>query len=347
VSGPGIAAFGGKIYTFGGNRYGSRQSVIEVYDPCTNTWPPELVDHMPAAGEPWAAATLGDKIYLAGGSFQGSADHLWCYDPATRLWDTNLPKLNIPRSAHELVVVNDCLFAIGGSGPPLNSVEWWRPGDTHWTLDESLNVARGYLGAESISNTIYAFGGVESGILSSVESAVICEPTAIPVTLDIKPGSCPNPLNLNSKGVLPVAILGSADFDVNQIDIASIRLADVAPIRSSYEDVATPVSDGNECDCNTAGSDGYTDLTLKFKTQEIVEELLKARGELVEGEQLTLSLTGALSDETSIEGADCIVIVGKVPKSIGAKIADVNGDGIVNMLDIALLAKSWLESSDD
>ncbi|MHC4365745.1 MAG: Kelch repeat-containing protein, partial [Planctomycetota bacterium] len=255
VSGPGIAAFGGKIYTFGGNRYGSRQSVIEVYDPCTNTWPPELVDHMPAAGEPWAAATLGDKIYLAGGSFQGSADHLWCYDPATRLWDTNLPKLNIPRSAHELVVVNDCLFAIGGSGPPLNSVEWWRPGDTHWTLDESLNVARGYLGAESISNTIYAFGGVESGILSSVESAVICEPTAIPVTLDIKPGSCPNPLNLNSKGVLPVAILGSADFDVNQIDIASIRLADVAPIRSSYEDVATPVSDGNECDCNTAGSD--------------------------------------------------------------------------------------------
>ena len=28
------------------------------------------------------------------------------------------------------------------------------------------------------------------------------------ITVDIKPGSCPNPLNLKSNGVLPVAILG-------------------------------------------------------------------------------------------------------------------------------------------
>ena len=118
VSWPGIATFGGKIYTFGGNRYGSKQSVIEVYDPNTNTW--QSAGNMPEPGEPFRAATLGDKIYLAGGGFQGEAvDHLWAYDPVSGAWDTDLPRMNFPRSAHELVVVGDCLFAIGGSDGPL------------------------------------------------------------------------------------------------------------------------------------------------------------------------------------------------------------------------------------
>jgi len=180
------------------------------------------------------------------------------------------------------------------------------------------------------------------------QTQVLClapEPPIISVALDIKPGSCPNPLNVDSKGVLPVAILGTVEFDVNQIDIASIRLERVAPIRSNYEDVATPVSDGNECECTTEGPDGYTDLTLKFKTPQIVEALLIEHGELVAGDVLVLTLTGQLSDATPIEGADCVVVVGKVPKSVAAKITDVNEDGVVNVLDMAMLARSWLESS--
>ncbi len=86
------------------------------------------------------------------------------------------------------------------------------------------------------------------------------------VNIDIKPTSCPNPLNVKSKGVLPVAILGSEEFDVNEIDVLSIRLAGISAIRSSFEDVATPPEDVNECECSTEGSDGYLDLTLKFET---------------------------------------------------------------------------------
>jgi hypothetical protein len=207
------------------------------------------------------------------------------------------------------------------------------------------------------------------------------------VDIDIKPGSCPNPLNVKSKGVLPVAILGADDLDVNSIDAASTRLGGVAPIRSSYEDVATPipepsgtdivvdeshiftdpfpitlnmanvdtssivitdttglsvytlgddytitegsgrtrlnvttlgivfpnVSDGQTllvdyvyfvCECNTIGPDGYLDLTLKFKTQEIVEAI----GDVNDGDILPLELTGVSFDETPIEGADCILV---------------------------------------
>lgn len=120
-------------------------------------------------------------------------------------------------------------------------------------------------------------------------------PRVVPV--DVKPTSCPNPLNVKSKGVLPVAILGMEDFDVEQVDPASVRLEGVAPLRWALEDVATPFEPfiGKEdCfeDCTTEGPDGYLDLTLKFKTQEIIAAL----GEVSHGTCLVLALTGNLKE---------------------------------------------------
>jgi hypothetical protein len=129
------------------------------------------------------------------------------------------------------------------------------------------------------------------------------------VDFDIKPGSCPNPFNIKSKGVLPVAILGAENFDVNSIDTASIRLEGVAPLRSSLEDVAAPVVNAqNQCDCNTAGPDGFVDLTLKFDTQEIVNAI----GEVADGEYLELVIKASLLDGKKIGGSDCIRIIKKI-----------------------------------
>lgn len=166
------------------------------------------------------------------------------------------------------------------------------------------------------------------------------------IALDIKPGSCPNPLDPISRDVLPVAVLGTEEFDVNVVDIASIRLEGVSPIRSSLEDVASPVVDGNECDCTEAGPDGFIDLTLKFRIQQIVEALINAPSELAEGQTLMLSLTGQLYDGTVIAGGDCVVLVGNVPRHLLARVSDVNGDGVINMLDLAKLATYWLESCE-
>jgi hypothetical protein len=171
-----------------------------------------------------------------------------------------------------------------------------------------------------------------------------CTKAPISVAVDIKPTSCPNPLNLKSKGMLPVAILGTEDFDVNTIDIASIRLEGVASFRSSFEDVATPVLDGNECDCNTAGPDGYADLTLKFDTEEIVGAL----GDVNDGDAVPLTLTGVLDEEhcgTPIIGSDCIAVIGKVPRSVKVKKSDVNEDGVIDLQDFCLIAEYWLEAS--
>jgi hypothetical protein len=123
----------------------------------------------------------------------------------------------------------------------------------------------------------------------------------IPVDVDIKPASCPNPLNVGSKGVLPVAILGREDFDITQVDPVTVSLEGVAPLRWALEDVAGP-----EC----SGPDGYLDLTLKFNMQEIVAAL----GAVDDGEVLTLMLTGNLKadfDSIPIVGDDEVVILKK------------------------------------
>ncbi len=131
------------------------------------------------------------------------------------------------------------------------------------------------------------------------------------VPLDVKPRSCPNPLNVTSGGVLPVAILGRFDFDVTEVDIASVRLEGVPSHRSAIEDVASPFEafDGldDPLDCTTEGPDGMDDLTLKFKTQDVVSVL----GEVSDGYFFILTLTGNLKrefGENQIEGQDGVVI---------------------------------------
>ena len=135
-----------------------------------------------------------------------------------------------------------------------------------------------------------------------------------PVPVDIKPASCPNPLNLKSKGVLPVAILGTDSFDATQVDPSTITLQGVAPVRWAIEDVAAPYSPyiGKEScwNCTTAGPDGYSDLTLKFDTQAIVEAL----GEVEDGDCVKLTITGQLKEEfggSPIIGEDLVWIVKK------------------------------------
>ena len=166
---------------------------------------------------------------------------------------------------------------------------------------------------------------------------IIPKPATV-VAVDIKPGSCPNPVNVKSSGVLPVAILGTEDVNVLDIVPTSIRLAGVEPLRSGYEDVATPVWDTNDCNCITDGPDGFLDLTLKFETQKIVEVI----GDVNDGDVLTLELTGVLFGERPIEGADCILIRGR-HKPINP--ADINKDGVVNAADFAIIAENWLQSS--
>ena len=128
------------------------------------------------------------------------------------------------------------------------------------------------------------------------------------VNLDIHPTSCPNPLALKAKGLLPVSINGSETLDVNEIDISTITLEGIYPVHSSIEDVSTlfEVNLDEPLDpysCTTLGGDGFDDLSLKFD----YEELRAALGVLERDDVLILELNGLMNDGTEFIGQDIVI----------------------------------------
>jgi hypothetical protein len=128
-------------------------------------------------------------------------------------------------------------------------------------------------------------------------AAIEGDTLGVGVVFDLKPGSCDNPLNTKSKGVLPAAILGTAALNVSTINPATIRLAGVAPVRWSIEDVGRPGS------C-AAGPDGIPDLVLKFDTQKVVRALQASMGTLRDRQRIVLPLEGRLKNGTLFVGED-------------------------------------------
>jgi hypothetical protein len=117
------------------------------------------------------------------------------------------------------------------------------------------------------------------------------------VVVDIKLGSNRNAFKLKPKGVLPVSILGSNDYDVTEIDVSSLLLEEeVAPLRSRLQKRA----------------DGYMDLKLKFSSEAVQNAL----GNLQPGQTYDVWITGNFWDGTRILGSDSFVAA---PRSRGKR----------------------------
>jgi hypothetical protein len=125
------------------------------------------------------------------------------------------------------------------------------------------------------------------------------------VPVDIKPGGCPNAFNLKSKGVLPVSVLGTPEFDVSQINIPTVRLTGAG---DGLGFVAPLEGPPGPCDCHDLTGDGIDDLSLKFDRQEMVEAL--GLHDVPSGQLVPLVVGGLLLDGTPFGGVDCVVIVG-------------------------------------
>lgn len=133
--------------------------------------------------------------------------------------------------------------------------------------------------------------------------------------LDIRPGSCPNPLNRGGLGLLPVAVLGTMDYDVADIDVSTVVIARADGVggaveahKAVYEDVGTPF-DGEPCDCHDLGADGIMDLLLKFRVPDVVAGL-DLNG-MNHGSVVELVVSGRLTDGTPFDAYDCIRTVGR------------------------------------
>jgi len=174
------------------------------------------------------------------------------------------------------------------------------------TLDVIFPISPGVYAYSAIVTATDAAGGIAEDSCDGTFSVAMCVPA------DIKPMSCPNPLSLMNKGVLPVAILGTPEFDVTTIDPGTIQLEGVAPLRWSVKDVTAPyIGDANDdcMSCAENGEDGYDDLMLKFDAQEVIAAL----GDVIDGQCLVVKLTGNLKAEfggTAISAQDVLLIIG-------------------------------------
>jgi hypothetical protein len=162
------------------------------------------------------------------------------------------------------------------------------------------------IGVENATGDAAVQFSCNTAALGTGEFAILFGNVAKDVPVDINPRSCPNRLNLVSKCVLPVAILGTADFDVKTIDPTTVNLKGVAPLRWSLKDVATPYEPfAGKTDiyqCNTLGPDRNLDLMLMFDTEEVAAAI----GDF---DVVILELSGQLRDGTEIKGEDSAFII--------------------------------------
>ncbi|UCG93547.1 MAG: hypothetical protein JSW13_03535 [Candidatus Aerophobus sp.] len=109
--------------------------------------------------------------------------------------------------------------------------------------------------------------------------------------IDVKPGSYPNSINFKSKGRVPIAVLGSEDFDVSEIDPSTVLAGTyddsggASPLRWTKEDV---------------NGDGYLDMVFFFKIQELKMYLVE--------DSTHIDLWGLTLGEVEFHGYDSVKI---------------------------------------
>jgi hypothetical protein len=121
------------------------------------------------------------------------------------------------------------------------------------------------------------------------------------VGIDIKPGGTPNPIGLKGKGLVPVAILSTEDFDATTIDPATVTLGDDV---DSDTPVATKPNGTYHAGVEHANGDDLPDLVVKFRVPELM-----ANGDLTTT-TTNLVLQGFLEDGcTNFLGEDAVKVV--------------------------------------
>ena len=165
--------------------------------------------------------------------------------------------------------------------------------------------------------TVLAVALISLSFLGNVSWSADYQTSSVPPTqivpVDIKPGLCPNPLEVSKGGVVSVAILGTDSLDVKQIRLDSVRLEEIPPQGSFVGDVASPhkyyawKSRGKKLKpdfCTDKGPDGKLDLVLQFDKKE----LLRVLGKVRDGDVRVVRIHAWHKSGAPLVGQDVVVI---------------------------------------
>jgi hypothetical protein len=170
--------------------------------------------------------------------------------------------------------------AIGTASAPSGSGVWyevsysWNSGDSATATISLMDLRRAWDGDDF-----------------AIDDISFSAPTLV-VDIDIKPGSHPNVINLDSYGVIPVAILSGDNFDATMVAPDTVVLAGAGvEVRGKNDKYMAHEEDVND--------DGLVDLVLHVATENLDPETFQ------DGYAV---LTGSTRDGQSIEGSDEITI---------------------------------------
>lgn len=224
-----------------------------------------------------------------------------CYGPPPTgyrccLWENGtVEDINAPGGTimQRSCAINDDGIIVGPPPPADRGGPYVRKGGVWLNLNQLIPQDSGWeiVSARDINNRGQIAGsGIHNG------DARVCLLTPyLRVAIDIRPGSKVNPINLGARGFVPVAILGTSDFDPAEVDPASVLLAGapVGQVPFRHRRYMARTADVNH--------DGVKDLLLLIVNQEL---------NLKPGDA-TATLTGATYDGTPIIGEDAVRIVGR------------------------------------
>lgn len=186
----------------------------------------------------------GGVVYLAGGHieqslyvFQGGEAHITAGSVGWYI---------VVMGGNVTVYGTDFAEDVAGELRPLDAGDWTPSG---------VGVLAGYYEDDSLIDLFFY----------SATPIHLVEPSAsgpIVLSIDIKPGSDDNSINLRSRGVVPVAILSAPDFDATLLPPENIFFAGAAVrMRGKSGKYAVSYEDVN--------GDGLVDLVVQVATQDL------------------------------------------------------------------------------
>jgi hypothetical protein len=268
--------------------------VIDVSNPKQ----PILIGSIPTSSRyPTGVAVSGNYAYVADGDFG-----LQIFDVSNPSRLTSLGRLPTPDGVQDVAVSGGVAYlALDNRG--VRAVDVSLP---EWPLELGalgFDVWKDFEGVDVYDGLVYAVTDVGSRLYTIEFGPEYA--TEIEASVDVKPGSDPNPINFSIEGVIPVAILGSDEMDVAAVDEATL----------AFGPSGAPPAHCHGPHLEDVDGDGYLDLLSHFRTDETG---------IAFGERMAC-LSGETLDGVRLRGCDGVRTV-----------PDMDGDGLLDTQEVSL-----------
>ncbi|WP_405691671.1 carboxypeptidase regulatory-like domain-containing protein [Streptomyces sp. NBC_00057] len=177
-SAPQAAAYGGKLYVFGGwDIWGWPVSKTEIYDPATGAWSTGADIPKPYAGA--GVAVLGGKIYNIGGCTYDdcSGKDVQAYDPVSDSWSSGAAYPE-PVSWLGCGAIANKLYCAGGAtlGSASKHAYSYDPSSRNWTAVADLPADLWGMGYSAADGKFLVSGGVTDGFTTITNRGFAYDP---------------------------------------------------------------------------------------------------------------------------------------------------------------------------